>query len=254
MADVGLIAVPRTKTYNYGDGASVTQERLAVDVTNYTRNQIIQLLRSTAANETQQQINLGNPPDIVIADNLRGQPYSAAVRRVEVMFGTRLPIAALSTLKAILRRTIERATRRKSGALSDTATNWGYVYIRNGVGGPVPIGSKGGLMLAAGDALVLRPQGVPHSTVANIRVREGRGIAHARNRAAKGLPPGKGKAGLGFLAQAARAAQRDPIFAGYKVVVRFTAHTVPGELWRRRMSGTILITPKTGRASRSRRR
>lgn len=256
MSDVGLITVPRTKTYNYGDGGTIVREQLSLDVNNFTRNQIILLLRATAISQIQEQERLGNPPQIIITDNVRGKVPSQAVKRVEVNFGTHLPAAALSILKDILQKTIQRATQRKSGQLSNVASNWQYVYIRNGKGGPVPIGSRQGIPMSASDAIVLRPQGVPHSTVANIRVRQGRGKAAARKREEKGLAPsraGKG-GGVGFLAQAARKAQRNPIFANYKVVVRFTEHTVPGELWRRRLTGTILITPKVGRGQRSRRR
>jgi hypothetical protein len=56
------------------------------------------------------------------------------------------------------------------------------------------------------------------------------------------------------MAQTTRAVRRNPLFANFNVAVRFTDYTVPGELWRRQLTATIIITPKVGRASRSRRR
>jgi len=252
MSSNGINPVPKTKTYSYGIGESVTQKRLTQDVTNYTRNEVIELLRLIAGTETAQQINFGNPPDIVVSDGTRGKGATEAIKRIEVMFGTRLQASALNVLQAELRKAIGKATQRRTGALANMG-NWGWTYIRDGKGQPLPIGSRAGIPLTGNDAIVLRPNRVPHSTVANIRATQGRSKVFAAARAAAGKAPRKTSAGLGFLAQAAHAAGRHPVFAGYKVVVRFTDYTVAGEKWGRGHTGTIMITPNTGRR-RGRRR
>jgi hypothetical protein len=252
MADKGIIATPSKKVINYDGGVTVTQERLAVDVTNYTRNQVIELLRKISASQTEEQVRLGNPPDLLVVDNTRGKPIGQAVRRVVVNFGTMLRPAALAELKSILQKAIERSTTRRTGALANVAANWEYLFVRNGRASAVPIGKGDGIAMQPTDAIVLRPR-LPYATVANIRSSQSRTRKRDAKRAAKGKAAGR-RSAAGFLAQATAAARRSAIFKGFKVAVRWTRHTTQGERWVRGMTGTIIITPDTGKRSRSRRR
>lgn len=254
-ADVGIIATPKFKVLLYGEGGMHQTDQLTVDVTNFTRNQVIGLLRTIATTEIQAQERIGNPPDIIIADNQRGKSASTAVRRIEATFGLRLLPAALAVMEDILRKCIAKATQRRTGTLMNMG-NWRWVYVRDGKGQAVPIGNRAGIPLAATDALVLRPERVPYSTVANIAVATQRRSRAVEKRIARGKGDPRRARGIGFLADATRTARRHPVFAGFNVAVRFTGHAVPGERWRRKLTGTILITPKTGRRAltRSRRR
>lgn len=252
MALDGLVPVAKTKVIPYGeDEGSMTVQRLALDVTNYTRNQIILLLRGTAAQQTAAQIKLGNPPDVVISDNVRNKPASTAVKRIEVGFGQRIKPAALEAVKSILLRTIGKTTQRKTGTLANPG-NWTWKLIKGGRVVPLPIGSRDGIALSSADAIVLRPEGVPHATVANIRASQGRTRARDAKRAAKGAR-GKGKrVAPGFMAQTTAQARRHPLLAGFNVAVRMTPYTVPGEKWKRKLTATIMITLKEGRRGRRR--
>jgi hypothetical protein len=253
MADKGIVAVPSKKVIQYQGGLSITQDQLAVDVTNYTRNQVIELLRKISASETERQVAIDNPPDLLVVDKTRNKPISQAVRRVQVMFGTALRPEALTVLKSLLAKAIARSTDRRSGALANVAANWDFVFVRDGKASAVPVGTRQGISMRPSDAIVLRPSGVPHATVANIRASQKRTRARDAKRAAKGKAAGR-RAATGFLAQTTAAARRQAVFKGFKVVVRWTRHVVRGELWKRGLTGTIMITPDTGRGARSRRR
>jgi len=247
----GIVSVESKKTITYdGRNVGLSQEALTKDVTNWTRDEIILEMRRTAGEETAAQIKLGNPPDLVISDGIRGKPATSAIRTIEVSFGLRLPLAALSALKDVLAKAIGRTTTRRTGTLSNMG-NWTYAFIRDGHEIKMPTPSNGFIPMTAKDAIVLRPTKVPWSTVANIRVSQGRTKARDAKRAAKGQAAGR-KGASGFLGQATQQARSLPLFSGFKVAVRFTAHTVAEERWARGRTGTILIAPNLGRRGRRR--
>lgn len=249
----GLTPVKHRATIDYGAQGGGPVDHLTLDVVGWSRNQVIELLRFTAAQEVAAQMRLDNPPQIVISDGTRGKPITSAVRRIEVGFGQTINPAALSALKGILQKAIARTTGRRTGALS-SMSNWEYVLIKNGKAGPVPMGNRAGIPLGADDAIVLRPTNVPHATVANIGGKRSRDARSAARRTAKGKAPGKGRA-KGFMGQASAAARRSPAFAGFNVAVRFTDYAVAGEKWKTygRLTATIMITLAKGKR-RGRRR
>jgi hypothetical protein len=229
------------------------RETLTKDVTDWSHNQLILLLRKDSVDVVAQQIRLDNPPAFASVDRSRGKPITEAVRRVEITFGMALKPQALNVLMGELRRAIGQSTSVKTGRLSDMA-NWTFLHVSKGVSRPISGALMGGsgIPMGPGDFVVLRPTGVPHATVVNRKVRNGSRSMTLRRTRQKSERPTKANQGIGFLAFAARRAKRHSLFRGFHVVVSFTRRIVAGELSRRQGTGTIVIRPNVGRSGRRR--
>jgi len=243
---IGVVPVPTTETVvARGDGSA--RGVITKDVTNWARNQVIELMRSDTALEVANQIRLENPPTIAVIDKSRGKPLREAVRTVDITFGSAIKARALAIVEAELARAIKRGTTQRSGRLSNLS-NWRWFYSR----GPMPTVGGSGIPLGPGDYLALRPENVPYATVVNAYVERGARITLKRKvRGGKDAhgPPKLDK--FGFLEYAARRAQRHPLFAPYYVSVRYTdARPVAGEVSKRKRSAYLIITPRLGRRRR----
>lgn len=234
-----LVPVVKRKTVAAGKGRAQT---ITKDVSDWSRNALIEWLRADAIQTTQQQIDLNNPPNFAKVDNTRGKPVQQAVRRVEITFGTVLRAAALNTLQSELRHAIAQTTTPRKGQLSNLA-NWELAYIKGGQNAPWPTIGHSGLIMGPGDAIVLRPtSAIPYATIVNQRVANG-----ARSRSDK---RGKGNKaftamGLGYLSFAAGRLRRHASFKDFNVRVVFTrAFKVAGEISQKQGTGTIVVTPK----------
>lgn len=242
----GLIPIERRRTYKAKEGP--VADKLRLDVTDFGTNEIRKLMVEIAAGETQQQMNLGNPPAFTNVDGTRGRSVSDVKRKLTISFGVRLSSEALANLKRGLAAAIGAATTTRTGTLSNMA-NW--IYRKNGR--PLPLIGASGVSMGPRDFITLMPDGVlnakreAYATAANMRV-AGTGKLSFR-RSAKGKATRRNQS-IGFLALAARAAGASPSFAGFSVTVGFTAkHSVRGEVTKTggNRSGYIVIRPKTGK-------
>lgn len=249
-----LIPVPKVKTYTARDGK--VAERIALDVANFTVNEVRAYMVRIAEVETAQQIRIDNPPAFVNVDNVRGKSILDVRRRITINYGTRLKVSALNELKRGLMQAIAASTTRRTGRLANPA-NWQFRYVRNGRTTALPLGSASGIPMGPTDFIVLVPVGVvndkgqAYATAANMRA-AGSGRLSFR-RSAKQKRIRRADQGIGFLALAARSAQASPAFGGFTVTAGFTTrHALGGEVTRRggTRTGFIKIRPKLGRRGR----
>ena len=250
MAEALVPVASRKVVYAKGGGAS---ETLTKDVSNWSRNQLILLLRKDAIDTVSQQIKLDNPPAFASVDRSRSKPVREAVRRVEISFGMPLKPQALTLLLGELRRAIMQSTNVRTGRLSNMS-NWSFVHVSKGVSHDITGSLMGGsgIPMGPGDFVVLRPTGVPHATVVNRKVATGSRALTLRRTRQKSERPTKANQGIGFLAFAARRAKRHALFRGFHVAVAFTRRVVADELSKKQGTGTIVIRPNVGRSGRRR--
>ncbi|SCK49005.1 hypothetical protein VAR608DRAFT_4870 [Variovorax sp. HW608] len=244
MVEAYVPVIKRQVVRARGDGR-MTQS-ITKDVQGWSRNQLIVALRKDTVDTVAQQIRLENPPEAAVVDNTRGKPILQAVRRTAVNFGSAVRAAALNVLKAELQRAIEQSTIRRSGDLANM-NNWEWVYVRDGRRQPLPIMGTSGITMRPGDFIVLRPR-VPYASIVNLRVANGSRALTLRKTRQRAERPTKANQRLGFLAFAARRAKRHSLFRGFNVRVSFThRHAIEGEVNRRQGTGTLVITPSSGR-------
>lgn len=214
---IGIIAVDKTSTID----ARRNIERLSFDITAWTRNQVIEVMRGIAGTEVNNQIRLDNPPTDYIVDSQKGKKPTEAVRRIEVFFGSGMTLKpqALSAVHRELMSNIKKTTGVKTGRLSNGA-NWDWTYVRDGKNMAIPMG-RSGIPMGPTDFLVLKPSGIPHATIVNMWVARGAGKKTLRARTKRGTPAKSGRS-IGFLRATANKMSRSAELFGFKVVVRFS--------------------------------
>jgi hypothetical protein len=247
---VGLLPIATNKTYKAKDG-NVAQ-KLALDVTGYTQNEIRKFLVAITAEEMSEQIAIDNPPAFADVDGVRGKGIAYAERSVVMSFGTRLKVQALNDLKAALKQAIDASTVARTGTLSDMS-NWEYRYVRNGRVTPLPLTGASGIPMGPQDFIVLVPKSVrnkkgqAYATAANMRVAGSGKLSFKRSARSR---PKRGDQSIGYLALTARSAKASAAFGGFNVTANFTtAYHVAGEVTRAGgvRTGYLKISPKTGR-------
>lgn len=237
MADIGFIAVDKTGTID----ARRNIERLSLDVTNWTRDQIILVMRGIASTEVENQIRLDNPPTSYLVDGQRGKLPTNSARRIEVFFGTGVSLkpAALGVVHRELMSAIKKTTGVKTGRLSNGA-NWNWTYIKDGKSMPIPMG-RSGIPMGPDTFLVLKPTNIPHATIVNMWVARGAGRKVLRAKTKRGTPAKSGRT-IGFLRAAANKASRSPELLGFSAVVRFSQKfKQAGEISKVQGTGCIII-------------
>jgi hypothetical protein len=109
--------------------------QLVKDVIQVAENDYLALLRGTAAQETAQQIKIGNKPTNLIVDNKRGKKIDQALYSIKVhFFAAEDILKALNEAWAIMQRLMVRAT----GETASRLEVWQGRYNKK----PVRVGSN----------------------------------------------------------------------------------------------------------------
>lgn len=222
------LVVPKTRTIRLGDGHTLTQERFALELNEQSLADIRAYMHDLIVDDTQQQINLGNPPNISTVDGRTDKRIEDIQRQAVVIFGAALPKEAMQLVVRELQRAIISLDLKDTGALSNMQ-NWQWVFIRKGQG-PLNISSGSPPeQFVQGDQLVLSPDNVPYASWANFRAKQINGSK-------------------GFMALATAAVRKLPVFKQFACYTLFTSkYSVAGETYPH---GTpiIVIRPRIRRS------
>jgi len=224
-----------------GSTAISRADRISVDIEKMGVADIRAMLVDIITRDTAIERAAGNEPSIVDVDGSKSKPISMVNKRVTVLFGTSLSLAALDRLKSVLIKNIQQSTTAQTGALSSPGS-WEFTHIRNGR--KVPLGSR--INFGPRDFVVLKPR-LGYATAVNKRVASGSNSLEYRAPNARKGKTAKRNQRLGFMAMTARQARGIAEFIPFSVTVGFTkAFKVPGEV---STQGTayLIIAPRRRR-------
>jgi len=167
-------------------------------------------MHDLTVDDTQQQIDIGNPPQIVQVDGRTDTRIEDIQRKSVVIFGSTLPKEAMALVVRELQRAIAGLDLRDTGALMDM-NNWQWVFVQKGKGAQNISSGSPPSAFTQGDQLVLSPDFVPYASWANME--------------AKRITGSKG-----FMAIATAAVRKLPVFKQFACYAMFTSkHSVAGE-------------------------
>lgn len=233
------------RVVNLTGGAVAASQTLKYDVSALGRDDIRRLMLSIVERDVAAETAAGNPPSITEVDGNKMKPASQAQKKIIVLFGVQLPVAALRTIEGLLMDAIAASTTPKTGRLGDPSS-WEWRHIRSGR--TIPIAGSGSISFGPRDFLVLRPR-LGYASAANKRVASGeRALTY---NPAKAKRVAKRNQGLGFMAMAARACRQVPDLVPFSVTVGMTTqYPAPGEV--RNIGGTayLLVAPRRRRGIR----
>src|SRR5262245_16203004 len=224
MNDEFPLVIPKKRTIKLGEGATLGQERITVEMQFQGVKDVSSFVQALIITDTEQQMELGNPPQVTVVDGKTDRPITEAQKKATVIFGTVLANEAMALVERELRRAIMSLKLIDTGTLMNLSI-WSWYLIQKGQGAiraPHDLPS-----FTQGDQLMLYPERVPHASWANWRA--------------------KAMSGKGFMAQATAAVRKLPVFRQFAVYAMFTsAHSVPGDTYPH---GTpiIVIRPRIRR-------
>lgn len=176
-----------SKTVIVGGVGGFSRQTLRQDIETTSVADVREFMKSILAEDTAEQINIGNPPVRFTVDGRDGKKLTDIKYRASVTFGTELAAMAMRAAEYELAASIRRWTTVRTGDLSDTSSAWSW-YIRRGSarkGTLEPLADKSPT-LRAGEYLMLMPTSVPYATLvekvlwksskvtANIKTKKGR--------------------------------------------------------------------------------
>ncbi len=148
--------------------AETTVRRVTVGgVGTLSRQTIRQDIEAILAEETAQQIKLGNDPVRFTIDGRDGKKIDNIKYRASVLFGNQLTAMAMRAAEFELAASINKYTTAKTGKLSDTSGSWSW-FLRKGSarkGKLSPVNESESPLLGTGEYLMLMPTSVPYATV-----------------------------------------------------------------------------------------
>ena len=239
MAFAMPLAVPKTRTVNLG-GVVGSRETFGEVIRVQSKADLHSMLVGIATEDTRQQEQLNNPPQIVEVDNRTNKPLDQADRKIVILFGVQLARAAMRMVETELRQAINRSTVSRSGRLGNIGANWEWRYIPKGGSPRIVTAANPPPAFGRGDRLVLVPVNVPYASAVNRAVaNSGRMNSHV-NKGRKGALP-KSAQNLGFLAATTRVVRRRSEFKQFTISAEHTTtHAVAGE-GRKWGTGVIVI-------------
>lgn len=222
------LVIPSKKTIDLGGGAILTKETLGVEVAQQGIHDIRFMMADITQVETQHQIDIGNPPSLLMVDGKTDKLVEDIQTRAQVIFGTVLAKEAMDMVAREVQRQALSQILYDTGALTDPS-NWHWLFIQKGKAAVV-IGDASQLpSFSQGDSLVYYPFSVPHAGWANMMSRR--------------MDKRKG-----FMARASSAVRRLPVFKQFAVFALHTSkYAVPGNDYPH---GTpiIVIRPRVRRS------
>lgn len=234
--------VPKVKVTRFGTTQTFDIKN-DTDVYKQSLDDVQQMLRQIAADDTAGQIALGNNPSRVIIDNheASGRYVVRAQKKIEVLFGTKLPREAMVAIEAALLEGINAGTDAKenkyrppTGALKDL-DYWRWTLLSGGKE-KVLLGPEDIDNFQFSDRLILKPQ-IAYATAVNNVVANRGTVAYKTKR---------GSATMGFLGYAAQKVKRNSRFKNLIIyAARDPKWSIPGE---KSTQGTGFIVIRAGRA------
>jgi hypothetical protein len=221
--------------YQVGRGSNDIQ-RLAVDMGNFTAQEIRQTLRDVSFSYIQGQVEIGNPPSEVVVDGTATKSIGDANKVIFARFGNKFDRKIVTQIERNLRRQIRNSGLYDTGRLADVRRNWTWLLIdKNGTARN--INPRTLQTLERGQKLVLVPRGVVNDELEHY-------ATAANSKYAT-------KSRKGYLAKTTKALNRNTQFKQFYVArAGFTSrYALPGEVARagkggKRISAFISITPR----------
>ena len=229
--------IEKSRTVRLG-GETFQRSTLGAEIAIQSKADLHSMLVGITREDSKQQLDAGNPPQLVVVDDATNKPVENVVAKVVVLFGTVLARAAMRMVEIELESNIRSSTTKHTGRLSNLSANWEWRFIPKGGAARTVTSANPPASFGLGDKLVLVPVQVPYASAANRKVaRGGRLTVAAKGRARAS----KSTQNIGFMAATTHAVKRRSEFAQFRVMVEHTlAHAVAGEL--RHIGGTAVIT------------
>src|SRR5262245_12565582 len=90
------LVIPKTRTIRLGEGGgTLRQQRLGVDIQQQSIADVRAYMHDITVDDTQQQIDIGNPPQIVQVDGRTDKKIADIEKKSVVIFGNTLPKEAM---------------------------------------------------------------------------------------------------------------------------------------------------------------
>jgi len=167
-------------------------------------------MHDLTVDDTQQQIDIDNPPQIIQVDGRTDKRIADIQRNAVVTFGNTLPKEAMQLVVRELQRAIAALGLIDTGELLDM-NNWQWIFIQKGRGAQNISSGQPPTTFTQGDQLVLSPDFVPHASWANME--------------AKRISGSKG-----FMATATAAVRKLPVFRQFACYAMYTSrYSVAGD-------------------------
>ena len=231
------VVIEKSRTTNIG-GDAFLRKQLGAEIAIQSKADLHSMLVGITREDTKQQQEFGNPPQLVVVDGMTNKDVEAVKAKVVVLFGTVLARAAMRMVEIELQKNIRAATTSRTGALANLSSNWVWRFIPKGGAPRIVTSGNPPTSFSLGDKLVLVPVQVPHASAANRMVSRGGRLKVAEKGRKKGS---KSTQNIGFMGKTTATVKRRSEFAQFRVMVEHTlAHAVPGEL--RHIGGTAVIT------------
>ena len=111
------LVIEKTRTVNFA-GIRGTKNALLFEMPLQTRADLHAILVGIAKEETEQQLRLENPPQVVEVDNRTNVPLDQAERKIVVLYGVHLAAGAMRLVETELQAAINASTRPHSASTS----------------------------------------------------------------------------------------------------------------------------------------
>jgi hypothetical protein len=206
-----------TKVINVSGVGQFNRSVFATTLSDYSRAGISKLLRDIAVRETDNQIKLNNPPSLIYIDGRTSRTIDQVQKKIEVIFGSVLPAAAMRAAEVELIAAIKRSTETRTGKLSDIS-NWEWVYVSKSKGGASrKITASDAPVMTHGDRVILKPKNIPYVTFANMTANSSGANSFTTKR--KGVSRTHSR---GFMGATSRKLNKLSMFKNFRALAGFT--------------------------------
>lgn len=150
-----------------GGVGTLSRQTIRQDIETTSVADVRAFMKLILAEETAQQIKLGNDPVRFTIDGRDGKKLDNIKYRASVLFGNQLTAMAMRAAEFELAASINKYTTANTGKLSDTSGSWSW-FLRKGSarkGKLSPVNESESPLLGPGEYLMLMPTSVPYATV-----------------------------------------------------------------------------------------
>ena len=206
MAYAMPVVIEKSRTTTIG-AEQFTRKQLGAEIAIQSKADLHSMLVGITREDTKQQQDMGNPPQLVEVDGSTNKAVEAVQRKVVVLFGTVLARAAMRMVETELVSNIRRSTTARSGRLASVSSSWEWRFIPKGGSARIVTSASPPTSFSLGDKLVLVPVEVPYASAVNRAVSRGGQLRVA----VKGRSCGsKATQNIGFMAATTRSVAAAP--------------------------------------------
>ena len=207
------MAETTVRRVNVGGVGTLSKETIRQDIETTSIADVREFMRQIIAEDTAQQIKLGNPPVRFTIDGRDGKKLDKIRYRASVLFGNQLTAMAMRAAEYELAASINKYTTARTGKLSDTSGSWAW-YLRDGSaknGKLTPVSEKSPT-LGPNQYLMLLPKDVPYATVVEK-------VLWKSSKVTMNISTKKGRvsARMGYMEAAVRKIRRIALFKDFNV-------------------------------------